>query len=434
MAETVRFQERPRRIVILGGGFGGVSAAQRLERLTAKDEGFEVILISQSNYLLFTPMLAEVASSALQAQHISTPVRAACPHTTFLRAGVREIDVESNTVTIFPGADLPLEGIEYDHLILALGSVPAYYGLPGLKAHSFSLKSLEDASRLRNHVLAVLERADVETDPAEKARLLTFVVVGGGFAGAETIAELFDLAHGILHYYPRIDAEELRFVLVHSSRRILPELGPKLGQYSLRKLRQRGIEIQLEARAIKADRHSLSLAGKGEIQTRTIVWTAGNRANPLLGSIPAPSDTSGAVITDRFLRVEGHENLWAIGDCASIPDEQGHPYPPTAQHALREGKLAAENIVAAERGGRLQAFKYRTVGLLVALGHRTGAAEIMGQRFSGLLAWLLWRGLYLSKLPGLEKKIRVSLDWLLDLFFSRDIVLTADNRIGEFNE
>jgi NADH dehydrogenase len=417
--------------VILGGGFGGVSAAQRLEQLTAKDERFEVTLISQSNYLLFTPMLAEVASSALQAQHISTPVRAACPHTNFLRAGVTEIDVASKVVTISPGADRSLEKIDFDHLVLALGSVPAYYGLSGMRRHSFSLKSLEDASRLRNHVLAVLERADVEADLEEKERLLTFVVVGGGFAGAETIAELFDLAHSILHYYPRVDSDDLRFVLVHSSQRILPELGPKLGGYSMRELRQRGIEIQLEARAIEANRESLILAGGGQIQTRTIVWTAGNQANPLLGSISAPRDPGGAVITDRNLRIKGFDNLWAVGDCASIPDEQGQPYPPTAQHALREGKLAAENIVAVERGGALQAFKYRTVGLLVALGHRTGAAEIMGQRFSGLLAWLLWRGLYLSKLPGLEKKIRVSLDWLLDLFFSRDIVLTADNPTGD---
>ena len=431
MGMTAGSKPAPTRIVILGGGFGGVSAAQRLEQLTAKDERFVVTLISQSNYLLFTPMLAEVASSALQAQHISTPVRAACPHTNFLRAGVTEIDVESKAVTISPGADRSVEKIDFDHLVLALGSVPAYYGLPGMRRHSFSLKSLEDASRLRNHVLAVLERADVEANPEEKERLLTFVVVGGGFAGAETIAELFDLAHSILHYYPRVDGADLRFVLVHSSQRILPELGPKLGGYSMRKLRQRGIEILLEARAIEANRESLILAGGGQIQTRTIVWTAGNQANPLLASISAPRDPGGAVITDRNLRIKGFDNLWAVGDCASIPDELGQPYPPTAQHALREGKLAAENIVAVERGGSLQAFKYRTVGLLVALGHRTGAAEIMGQRFSGLLAGLLWRGLYLSKLPGLEKKIRVSLDWLLDLFFSRDIVLTADNPTGD---
>jgi NADH dehydrogenase len=414
------------RVVILGGGFGGVSTAQRLERLTAQDESFDVTLISQSNYLLFTPMLAEVASSALQAQHISTPLRAACPHTKFIRASVEKIDVESSTIQLFPGVDLPTETLGYDHLVLALGSVPYHHGLPGMEEHSFSLKTLEDATRLRNHVLTVLERADVEADAREKARQLTFVVVGGGFAGTEVIAELFDLVHGVLHYYPRVDAEELRFVLVHSQDRILPELGPRLGEYSLRKLRRRGIEFMLEARASDADAEKLVLDGGDSIETRTIVWTAGNRANPLLEMIPSKRNRRGAVVTDQALRVKGFDSVWAIGDCANIPDQHGQPYPPTAQHALGEGKLVAENVVASVRGKPLKMFRYRSIGLLVALGHRTGAAEILGRRFYGLLAWILWRGLYLTKLPGLEKKIRVSLDWVLDLFFSRDIVLTVD--------
>jgi NADH dehydrogenase len=414
------------RVVILGGGFGGVSAAQRLEELTARGKRFQVTLISQSNYLLFTPMLAEVASSALQAQHISTPVRAACPHTIHVRGTVEAIDPESATIRVLSGADLPSKTLSYDHLVLALGSVPAYHGLPGMGGHSFSLKSLEDATRLRNHVLATLERADVETNPGDKARLLTFVVIGGGFAGAEIIAELFDLVHGVLHYYPWIDPDDLRFVLVHSRDRILPELGPRLGDYSLRKLQARGIEFALGQRAAAADKSSLTLESGELIETHTIVWTAGNRPHPLLESVSNTLDRRGALVTDSRLRVDGTKNIWAVGDCAHIPDMHGQPYPPTAQHALREGRLAAENIVATVHKRRLKRFHYRTLGLLVALGHQTGAAEILGVRFSGLLAWLLWRGLYLSKLPGLERKIRVSLDWILDLFFSRDIVLTAD--------
>lgn len=418
----------PTRIVILGGGFGGVSAAQRLEELTADDKRFQVTLVSQSNYLLFTPMLAEVASSAVQAQHISTPVRAACPHTTHVRGTVEAIDPESATIRVLPGPDLPPKTLAYDHLILALGSIPAYHGLPGMGGHSFSLKSLEDATRLRNHVLATLERADVETNPADKARQLTFVVIGGGFAGAEIIAEIFDLVHGVLHYFPWIDTEDLRFVLVHSRDRILPELGPRLGGYSLRKLQARGIEFALGQRAAAADESSLTLDSGERIETQTIIWTAGNRPHPLLESVSDKLDRRGAVMADSKLRVEGAENIWAVGDCAHITDASGQAYPPTAQHALREGKHAAENIVASVHNRRLKNFRYRTIGLLVALGHQTGAAEIMGIRFSGLLAWLLWRGLYLSKLPGLERKIRVSLDWILDLFFSRDIVLTADSR------
>ena len=419
----------PTQVVILGGGFGGVSTAQRLERLTAQDERYNVTLVSQSNYLLFTPMLAEVASSALQARHISTPLRSACPHTRFQRAAVEEINAETKTVRLRPGVGLPDETIKYDHLVLALGSVPEYHGLEGMETHSFSLKTLEDATQLRNHVLALLERADIEPDHAERVRQLTFVVVGGGFAGTEVVAELFDLVHGVLHYYPRIEPDELRFALIHSRARILPELSSRLGDYSLRKLSERGIEFLLETRVREATEVEVSLDGGFRIPTRTIVWTAGNRPNPLLKTLPVETDARGAVITSRSLRVTGLDDVWAIGDCSNVPDQHGQPYPPTAQHALREGKLVAENIAASVEGKEVMEFRYRSVGLLVALGHRTGAAEIMGRRFSGLLAWFLWRALYLGKLPGLEKKVRVLLDWILDFFFPRDIALTVDTAV-----
>jgi NADH dehydrogenase len=325
--------------------------------------------------------------------------------------------------------NLPSETLAYDQLVLALGSVPDYRELEGMEAQSFSLKTLEDATQLRNHVLALLERADVEPDPIERERQLTFVVVGGGFAGSEVIAELFDLVHGILYYYPRIESEDLRFVLVHSRERILPELNEKLAEYSLRKLRARGIEFMLETYVAEAAADEVMLEGGARIPTRTIVWTAGNQPNPLLHAIPSEKDRRGAVITKRTLRVGDLDHIWAIGDCANIPDQQGHPYPPTAQHALRQGKIVAENIAASVRGKKLKPFSYRSIGMLVALGHRTGAAEIIGIRFSGLLAWFLWRGLYLSKLPGLEKKLRVAMDWILDLLFPRDITLTADTAV-----
>jgi NADH dehydrogenase len=417
----------PTRIVIVGGGFAGVGTTQQLERLISQDERFDATLISESNYLLFTPMLPEVASSALLAQHISTPVRAACPNTRFLRATVNEIDIPNNKIRLLPGVGLPPETREYDQLVLAMGSVPFFHGLKGIEEHAFSLKTLDDATRLRNHVLAVLERADVEPDPEKKARQLTFVVVGGGFAGTEVIAELFDLTHGVLHYYPDIDGQNLRFILIHSRGQILPELSQRLGDYSLQKLKERGIEFMLGSRASEATADALILDGGGRIETNTIIWTAGNQANPLLETIPCDLNTRGAVIVDRFMRVKGLENVWAIGDCADIKDPQGRSYPQTAQHALRQGKLLAKNIVAAVNGEQLKEFHYRSAGMFVALGHRTGAAEIMGRPFSGLLAWILWRGLYLSKLPGFEKKVRVLLDWILDLFFARDIVLTAES-------
>ena len=432
--EAAASAEKPppaKRIVILGGGFGGVAAAQRLEKFILRDPVIETTLISQSNYLLFTPMLAEVAASSLEAQHISAPVRASCPHTRFLRAAVNVIDTEAQTVTVQIGRDIPNQTIPYDHLVLALGSVPNFYGLPGMAEHAFSLKTLEDATRLRNHVIALLERADVEPDSAERQRQLTFVVAGAGFAGTEMIAELFDLAHSVIRYYPGINPDELRFVLVHSRNRILPELSQELADYSLRKLQARGIEFVLEARVSGATADSVQLQDGRSIPTYTIVWTAGNQPNPLLQSLPCERNRRGAVITQDTMQATGFDNIWAIGDCAQIPDayHDGRFYPPTAQHALREGKVVADNIWAVLRGQAPKPFRFQTIGLLVALGHRTGAAEIMGRRFSGLLAWLMWRSIYLSKLPGLEKKVRVILDWTLDLFFPRDIVLTIDTAV-----
>ena len=416
-----------RRVVILGGGFGGVSTAQRLEQLFARDPHLEIALVSQSNYLLFTPMLAEVASSGLEAQHISAPVRAACPHTRFVRAEVEGVDTATQVVRVRASPSAPVETLPYDHLVLALGSVPNFYGLPGLEEHSFTLKTLDDATRLRNHVIALLERADVERNGEERRRMLTFVVAGGGFAGTEMIAELLDLVHGVLRYYPNIQAHEPRFVLVHSGERILPEISAPLADYALRKLRTRGIEFMLHTRVAGATVDAVLVGDGGRIETHTLVWTAGNQPHPLLRTLPCERNRAGAVVADTTLRVVGLDNVWAAGDCAQIPDvnNEGRPCPPTAQHALRQGQVVAGNVAAALRGQPLWEFRYRTIGTLVALGHRTAVAELRGWKFSGLLAWFMWRTVYLSKLPGLEKKVRVALDWTIDLFFPRDIVLTS---------
>jgi NADH dehydrogenase, FAD-containing subunit len=324
-------------------------------------------------------------------------------------------------------ARLPPEALPYDHLVLALGAVPHFFGLPGCEQHAFSLKTLEDATRLRNHVLALLEQGDGEPNATERRCLLTFVVAGGGFAGTETVAELFDLVHGVLRYYPGIDPGEPRFVLVHSGERILPELSPALGDYALAKLRRRGIEFRLATRVAGATADAVLLHGRESLPTRTLVWTAGSRPNPLLGQLPGEKGRGGALVVDATLRVQGLERVWAVGDCAQIPDPDrgGAPYPPTAQHALREGTAVADNVAATLRGEAPAPFRFRTLGTLVALGHRTAVAEIRGRRFSGLLAWLLWRGVYLAKLPGLEKKLRVAIDWSIDLAFPRDIVVTA---------
>jgi NADH dehydrogenase len=410
------------RVVIVGGGFGGVSAARRFERLNLRGHRVEVTLISDSNYLLFTPMLAEVASGGLEAQHISTPVRAAVAHTRFRHGRVVEIDVARRLVRLGAGADAD---VPYDHLVLAVGSVPHFLDLPGMAEHAFTLKSLADAARLRDQVLTLLERADQETDPAERTRLLTFVVAGGGFAGTEAVAELYDLTHGVLHFYPGIHPDEPHFVLIHSGRRILPELSDRLGDYALGKLRARGIEFRLGVRASAATDRGVTLNDGTAIPTATFVWTAGNRPSPLLRSLPGEHGRGGSVVVDRMLRTFELDGVWAIGDCAQIPTADGTPYPPTAQHAMREGKAVADNIAAVLKGRRPKPFRFTTIGIFVALGHRTAAGEIRGRPFSGLSAWLLWRAIYLAKLPGLERRVRVLLDWSLDLVFPRDIVVTS---------
>jgi NADH:ubiquinone reductase (H+-translocating) len=417
----------PVRLVILGGGFAGVSAAQGLEHMLHRNRAVSITLVSESNYLLFTPMLAEVAASGLEAQHISAPVRAALVRTVFRRAEVLAIDLIAQTVRLRALPSATEETLPYDHLVLALGSVPNYYDLPGLEAHSFSLKSLEDATRLRNHVIALLEQADVEADPEERARQLTFVVAGGGFAGTEMVAELCDLVSSVRRFFRNIPSADPRFILVHSGARILPELSPALAAYAQRKLEARGIEFLLSTRVAGARSDAVLLVGGNEIATRTIVWTAGNQPHPLLRTLPCERSRAGAVSARESLQVNGQVNIWAAGDCAQIPDvlNQGKYCPPTAQHALREGWAVADNVVAALRGRPPRPFRFRTIAVLVALGHRTAVAEVRGWKFSGFLAWFMWRTIYLSKLPGFEKKVRVALDWALDMFFPRDIALTT---------
>lgn len=417
---------KPTQVLVLGGGFGGLATAQRLERLALAGANIEVSLVSPSNSLLFTPMLAEVAGSALEPQHISAPIRASCPRTRFYRGVVEELDLDRKQARLRGSS---VSTLRYDHVVVALGSVPNYRDIPGIEEHSMTLKSLQDATNLRNHVIGMLERADVERDPAARRRQLTFVVAGGGFAGTETIAEIFDLVHNARRYYPHIRSEEMRFVLVHSRDRILPEIGPELAEYARRKLDARGIDILLNTRVAGATADTITLGDDLVIPTGTIVWAAGNQPNPVIGKMAAERGRGGALVVDDTMQLEGREDAWAIGDCALIPDafNEGAYYPPTAQHALREGKKVAENIAAVVGGEAPRPFVFEAIGILVALGHRTAVAEIRGIRFSGLLAWMMWRGVYLSKLPGLEKKVRVLLDWTIDLVFPRDIVLTTDS-------
>jgi NADH dehydrogenase len=421
---------RPTRIVIVGGGFAGVSAGRAFERLAVRGAPVDVTLVSESNYLLFTPMLAEVASGALEARHISAPVRASVSHTRFRHGRVEQVDPIARTVRLAGSAG----SISYDHLVLAVGSVPHTFGLPGVEDHAWTLKNLSDATRLRDHVIGLLERAEQELDPDVRRRILTFVVAGAGFAGTETIAELYDLVYGVVRFYPAIGPQDARFVLVHPGDRILPELGPELAAYALERLEARGIEFRSGARVAEATADRVRLDDGAWIPSMTFVWTAGNRPSALAAELSGTD--GGSLRTDRELRVIGLDGVWAVGDCARIPDpaRAGEHCPPTAQHAIRAGAVVAANVAATIAGREPAAFRFRTLGVLVALGHRTAAGDVRGVRFSGLAAWVLWRGVYLAKLPGMEKRLRVLFDWLLDLAFPRDIVVTtaaASARPGE---
>nr|WP_194289871.1 FAD-dependent oxidoreductase [Nocardia macrotermitis] len=309
--------------------------------------------------------------------------------------------------------------------------MPRLFDLPGVAEHALTMKTIDDANRLRNRVLAALEQADLETDAAEQSRLLSFVVAGGGFAGTELIAELFDLVHGVLHHYPRLHDAETRFVLVHSGDRLLPELPADLGDYALRTLRGRGIEFRLGTRVVAAGPGSVRFSDGAQIEARTFAWTAGTRPNPLVERI-GPVGDSGPLRVDECLRMTGVDGVWAIGDCARIPDpaQPGTYYPPTAQHAIREGKAVADNVAAVVRGRAPTPFRFGGLGILVSLGHRRAAGQVFGHRVSGLTGWVLWRAVYLGKLPGAEKRLRVAVDWLLDLGFSRDIALTSNEIIS----
>ena len=407
--------------MVLGGGFGGVYAARRLEKILGREPGVEITLVSRDNFFLFTPMLHEVAASDLDITHIVSPLRTLLKRTQIFIGDVGALDLERRRVTVSHGFERHDHTLPYDQLVIALGSITNLYGLPGLEQRALTMKTLGDAIHLRNRVIATLEEADTEC-AAGRDGLLTFVVAGGGFAGVETIAGLNDFVRAALEFYPRLTPECIRMVLVHSGPTILPELGEALGGYAQQKLRARGIEIITNARVSGVTDAAVLLADGPAIPSRLVVWTAGTSPHPLLRDLPCPLDR-GRVRVDETLAVPGWPGVWALGDCAVVPDRRtGRPYPPTAQHALRQATTVADNIAATIAGRPTSPFDFRTIGQLAAIGRRTGVARIFGWNFSGFVAWWLWRTIYLGKLPRFEKKCRVAIDWTLDLLFARDFV------------
>jgi NADH dehydrogenase len=410
-----------KRIVILGGGFGGLYTALEIERTIARDPDVDVTLVNHDNFFLFTPMLHEVAASDLDMTHIVNPIRKLLKRVQFFQGDVERISLDEKRIEVSHGADHHHHELEYDHLVIGMGNITNYYNLPGLEENALTMKSLGDAIFLRNRLIQNMEEADFECTDA-RTPLMTIVVAGGGFAGVETVAAVNDFLRDAIPFYKNLCERDLRIVLVHSGNVILPELSQKLGAYAGGKLTERGVEVRLNTRVLGYRNGAVELSDGSSVSTRTLVWTAGTAPHPILDTIPCLKER-GRVATDEYMEVSDWPGVWAVGDCASIPDPRtGKPYPPTAQHALRQGRVLARNMCAAIRGGVKKPFVFSTLGQLAAIGKRTGVAQMFGFNFSGFVAWWLWRTIYLSKLPRFEKKCRVALDWSLDLLFSKDLV------------
>jgi len=408
------------RILILGGGFGAVYAALRLDRTLARRADVEVTLVSRDNFLLFTPMLHEVAAGDLNPADIVNPIRRMLKRVRFVQGEVRSIDAAARRVTLTRDVrQLPLE-LEYDHVILALGSETNFFGLADVAEHAVTLRTLGDAVLLRGRILESLEMASLESNPDMRRAMLTYVVAGGGFAGVETVGAINDLVRDVIRYYPRLSIDDVRFVHVFPGEFVLPELGADLGRYAQEKLRGRGVEIRAGARVARFNGTSVALDSGQAIATGTLVWTAGVTPSPVIAALPCKKERQ-RIVVDEFLQVPDLPGMWAVGDCAAVADPNGGGFqPPTAQHAFRQGVAVARNIEAAVLGGETRAFRFTTIGQLASIGHRSGVARIFGFKFSGALAWFLWRSVYLFKLPRLSKKVRVALSWALEIVFSKD--------------
>ena len=408
-------------VFILGGGFGGTAAASRLERrLRGRHE--KVLLVARDNFFTFTPLLPEAASGTLEPRHAVIPLRQLLRRTAVVVGDVTDIDLAGKTAKI---EDLngDVQEVGFKELLLAPGSVPTTFPIPGLLEHAVGFKTLPDAIWLRNRVLRQLEAADATDDADLRRQLLTFTFVGGGYAGVEALAELESLARDALRQYPNLRARDMRWVLLEAAETLLPGLDPRLAKYTERQLSRRGIEVHLGTR--------MSSCAGGVVETEprrvdayhsgTIVWTAGQRPSDLGVRLGLPVDARRRVVVDQFMRVHGHAELWAVGDLAAVPDPVGGVTPATAQHALRQGHVAADNIAAALGAGKARKFRYRTRGLSVTLGKHQGTTQVRRLLFTGPLAWWMGRTYHLLMLPGWVRRARVVIDWTMALFFPRDV-------------
>ncbi|MGO9490428.1 MAG: NAD(P)/FAD-dependent oxidoreductase [Solirubrobacteraceae bacterium] len=417
-------------VVIAGGGFGGFYAARALERLLPRQSA-RVTLINEANSMLYTPLLPGAAGATLDPRHVLVPLRSELRRTELMVGRVLHADPAAREVSVkrIDGEDVT---VPYDQLVVALGSVSRTLAIPGLTEHAIGLKSLSDATALRNQVLGNLDIAESLEDPEQRRGYLGFVFVGAGYAGVEGLAELQDFAAQTVELYPRCRTQGMRWVLVEARERILPEVTPSLSAFAERELRRRGIEVRTGTTLERIEADSVVLSGGERIAARTVVWTAGVRPSPVVARLGLPLDPSGRIVVDATMRVDpaslpagasrDRACVWAIGDCAAVPDahRRGHSYPPTAQHALRQGRLVAHNVAAALSGEAPKPFRYRTKGVVAELGQGEAVAVTLGIRWRGFPAWLITRTYHLLLMPGTGRRLRLLLDWNVALLFGRD--------------
>ncbi len=418
-----------KRVVVLGGGFAGLECIRRLESYFMREFDIEIVLVSEDNFLLFTPMLPQVASGMIETRHIIMPIRALIEKTIFYEDRVRNIDPFGKIVTLSGTSEKRGISLHYDFLVISLGSQTNFFGLTNVEEHAYTMKTLNDAMILRNRIIDMLEQAENETNPILRKSLLTFVVVGAGFAGIETAGELIDFVLDARKYYPHISKQDIRVVVLEALSSILPGFSEKLAKFAYEKLVQRGIDIRLNTAVTSFDGTEVlvkSLENRENknieaIQTKTLVWTAGvTPVDTIKNSIFKTE--KGKIIVNEFLELPDFPGVFAIGDCCqTIDPSTKKPYVPTAQLAEAHAKIAAHNLYALIRNKQKKNFEYKSKGQMAIIGKRSGIASVFGMNVHGFLAWWLWRSVYLSKISRLEKRVRVLLDWTIDLFFDRDI-------------